>query len=470
MSELNVRNPRNGLTDYHITPPTTEQLSKCCHALRSAQSDWLQLGLAGRIEVLHQWKTALEIEKDKVLGALVEDTGRESESILEFNSILSMIDRWSLSAPDILKLDDRRTSSIPFLKIEGENVPYHLVGVISPWNFPLLLSLIDAIPALLAGSAVIIKPSEFTPRFVKPLMDTISKVPSLKGVFEVVVGAGETGVNIINNVDLVTFTGSVTTGRKVAEACAKRFIPASLELGGKDPALVLKTADIDIATSAILWGSVANAGQSCLSIERIYVDEAIFDSFVKSLVQKAKKLQLAYPTFKDGQIGPIITEQQTKIIDDQLTDARTKGATVHSGGTIEEHSGGLWCRPTVLTNVNHDMKVMTEETFGPLLPVMSVKNVDEAIGFANATSFGLGGAVFAGTEEEAISVAHQLEAGAISINDAALTAIMYEGEKNSFKLSGMGGSRMGSASIKRFIRKKALLINTGAKDPWWYEV
>jgi aldehyde dehydrogenase (NAD+) len=469
MNGLEVRNPRSGLMDYRINPPTSGELTESCGLLRKSQPAWVNLGLDGRIASMQKWKDSITNHRADILEAIITDTGRESESLLEIDSIISTINRWCLLAPELLLPEDRKTSSIPFLKIEGENVPYQLVGVISPWNFPLLLSLIDAIPALLAGSAVIIKPSEFTPRFIEPLLKTINDVPYLKDVLKIVAGAGETGVDIIENADLVAFTGSVKTGRKVAEACAKRFIPASLELGGKDASIVLKSADIDRATSAILWGSVANAGQSCLSIERTYVAEEIFSAFVELLIQKAKKLTFALPTTSGGQIGPIITVQQAKNIEEQLKDAVNKGATIHCGGSIENHSGGLWCLPTVLTEVTHEMKVMVEETFGPLLPIMSFKTVNEAVGYANDTTFGLGGAVFAGTEKEAIAVASQLDAGAISINDAALTALMYEGEKNSFKLSGMGGSRMGPASIKRFIRKKAFLINTGTKDPWWYD-
>lgn len=470
MKTLEVRNPRTGIVDYQIQPPNLEQISEYCLNLRSSQSTWFNLGLNRRINLLQKWKKELMDAKNDIITQLVHDTGRKSETILEFNSIIAMIDRWCKQAPELLKPEERKISSIPFLYIEGQFVPYQLVGVISPWNFPLLLSLIDAIPALLAGSAIIIKPSEYTPRFVEPLMKTIEKVEHLNKVLKVVVGAGKTGEDIISKVDLVAFTGSVDTGRKVGEACAKRFIPTFLELGGKDPAIVLDTADLDRATSAILWGSVANAGQSCLSIERVYVDRKIEKDFVKLLLQKVNKLQFAYPTPDDGQIGPIITNQQAAVIKTQLIDARDKGAIIHSGGEIEDKSGGEWCFPTVLTNVNHQMKVMVEETFGPLIPVMSFQNVDEAISLANDSSFGLGGAVFAGSEEEALTVASRLEGGAISINDAALTAIMYEGEKNSFKFSGMGGSRMGTASIRRFIRKKAFLINTGATDPWWYGV
>ncbi|HEY9675005.1 MAG TPA: aldehyde dehydrogenase family protein [Waterburya sp.] len=467
--QLRVRNPRTGNVDYCITPPTAEQLAAECTRLREAQIDWWQGGLEQRIEALQQWKQTLLSKKDELTKAVVTDTGRLSVSVLEIDSFISGIERWCRLAPQLLAKEDEKATAIPFIQLQQEIVPYSLVGVISPWNFPLLLSTIDTIPALLAGCAVVVKPSEIAPRFIQPLVDTIASVPKLRDVLAYVEGAGDTGAALIEGVDLVCFTGSVATGRKVAEAAARRFIPAFLELGGKDPAIALASADLELATQAILWGSVVNTGQSCLSIERIYVAQSIFDNFVEKLVEKAQRLQLAYPSIEDGEIGPIIAERQADIVAEHLSDAVEKGAVVHCGGKIEELDGGLWCRPTVLTQVNHSMKVMTEETFGPIMPVMPFSTVEEAIALANDTLYGLSAAVFAGSPAQALEVARCIEAGAISINDAALTAIMHEAEKNAFKFSGMGGSRMGAAALKRFMRKKAFLLKTKSiPDPWWF--
>lgn len=470
MSEpIGVRNPRTGQVDYWITPPTSSDLAAHCDRLRKAQMDWQQGGLEARIEALQQWKQTIQAHREQLIEALVADTGRLSVSVLEVDSFLASLDRWCGLAPDLLRPEARNTA-IPFIRLQQTAVPYGLVGVISPWNFPLLLSTIDTIPALLAGCAAVVKPSEIAPRFIQPLMQTIAAVPSLQAVLTYVAGAGATGADVIEQVDLVCFTGSVATGRTVAVAAAQLFIPAFLELGGKDPAIVLASADLELATSAILWGSVVNTGQSCLSIERIYVADAIFEPFVEQLVTKAKALPLAYPTVEDGPIGPIIAERQAIIIADHLQDAIEKGAIVHCGGKVEVLQGGLWCRPTVLTQVNHSMKVMTEETFAPIMPIMPFSTLEEAIDLANDTSYGLSAAVFAGTEAEAIGIAERLDAGAISINDAALTAIMHEGEKNAFKFSGLGGSRMGAAALKRFMRKKAFLIKTNSiADPWWFQ-
>lgn len=469
MSKIPVRNPRTGTIDNWIDPPTTDQLSAHCARLRAAQTAWKAAGLEHRIAVLQKWQQAIQNHREELIQALVDDTGRLGVSILEVDSVLSSLDRWCRLAPELLQ-DIAKPTAIPFIHLQQDSVPYPLVGVISPWNFPLLLAMIDTIPALLAGCAVIVKPSEIAPRFINPLLKILGEVPDLREILTLIEGAGDTGAALIEQVDLVCFTGSVKTGRQVAESAAKQFIPAFLELGGKDPAIVLESANLDLATSALLWGSVVNAGQSCLSIERIYVAEAIAQPFTEQLVAKATQVKLAYPTVNNGEIGPIIAERQATIIADQLQDAIAKGAIVQCGGKLENLDGGLWCAPTVLTNVNHTMKIMTEETFGPIMPIMSFTTAEEAVHLANDTIYGLSAAVFAGSEAEALAVGDRIQAGAISINDAALTALIHDGEKNAFNYSGMGGSRMGPAALKRFMRKKAYLIKTNSTpDPWWFK-
>ncbi len=465
---IEVRNPRTGKFDYVIVPPPPKLLSQQCHRLRRGQIAWQEIGIEGRIVALKQWQQAILSDRQQLTDTLVTDTGRLSASVLEIDSFLNSIDRWCNLAPQLLQ-ETAKNTSIPFISLQQTAVPYTLIGIISPWNFPLLLSTIDTIPALLAGCAVIVKPSEITPRFAAPLMNTLNTVPQLRDVLNFVEGAGQTGAALIEDVDLICFTGSVETGRIVAETAARNFIPAYLELGGKDPAIVLESADLDLATSAILWGSVVNTGQSCLSIERIYVAESIFERFYHQLVAKAHHLQLAYPTVESGEIGPIISEKQAVIINEHLHDAIDKGAIIHCGGKVEEIGGGWWCRPTVITNVNHSMKIMTEETFGPIMPTMSFSTIEEAIDLANDSIYGLSAAIFSESTELALEIGMQLDVGAISINDAGLTAMMYEGEKNSFKFSGLGGSRMGASGFKRFLRKKAFLIKTNTnKDPWWF--
>jgi succinate-semialdehyde dehydrogenase / glutarate-semialdehyde dehydrogenase len=468
---MQIRNPRTGSNDYTINPPSKKALKKQIAAMRLAQTDWANATIETRIAVMQDWKKAVENHKTELIEALCVDTGRKWETLLEADLVASSIDRWCGIAKDFFKPSERKRSSIPFLDIEQDVVPLGLVGVISPWNFPLLLSLIDTIPALLAGCAVVVKPSEVTPRFIRIMEKTIENVPILRGVFAYVEGAGKTGSDLTELCDLICFTGSTATGKKVYQKAAKHFISVFLELGGKDAALVFESADLEHATSALLWGSVANAGQSCLSIERIYVQESLIDDFVKKLSEKASKLALAYPNYDSGVIGPIISEKQVAIINAHLDDAILRGAKIETGSRqCEALGGGFYCRPTVLSGVTQDMKVIQEETFGPILPIISFKTKEEALALANGTIYGLSGAIFTNNIEDSIAIGKKMTAGAISINDAALTAIMHEGEKNSFKMSGIGGTRMGPSAIKRFMKQKAFLIkNQPIDSPWWFK-
>ena len=458
-----VRNPRTGEIDYHITPPTADELSAKAQSLRAAQKDWAAAPIEHRCAVMLQWAAAIDKNRKAIVAAESTDTGRFRIASESPDALIWGIRGWADRAPEIVKkaLLEGTSSTMPHVRYRSQLKPYPLLGVISPWNFPMMLSAIDATPALIAGCAAMIKPSEVTPRFVEPLMETIQKVPELAKVLTYVVGDGETGQNLIANADIVCFTGSVPTGRKVAEACARRFIPVFLELGGKDPVIVTENADLDRATDAVLRGSVYATGQICYSIERVYVQEKIHDAFVEKLVDKAKQVDLNYPDVHKGHIGPFIFAKQAAIVDEQLDDATKRGAKLRTGGKSQNLGGGLYMRPTVLTDVTHDMKIMRDETFGPVIPVVKYKTKDEAIKLANDTEFGLSGAVIAGSEDEAIELGREIDAGGISLQDTTLTtSILRDAEKTSFNLSGMGGSRMGPASILRFFRKKALMINT----------
>jgi succinate-semialdehyde dehydrogenase/glutarate-semialdehyde dehydrogenase len=462
---IKVRNPRTGADDYEITPPSPAELQAYAKRARQAQPAWAAQSVSQRCEVLLRWKTALSAQRAALLDALTTDTGRYLLSGIEVDGVIRALERWCQLAPTLLQETEQQSVTMPSIRFRTQFVPYELVGVISPWNFPLSLALIDALPALLAGCAVIIKPSEITPRFAGPLRHTIEAVPELRAVLSILSGAGETGAALIEQVDAICFTGSVKTGRLVAEAAARRFIPAFLELGGKDPVIVTASANVEQAASIVLRASVVNTGQACQSLERIYVHESIYEPFVQRLVELARQVPLNYPDLQQGQVGPIIMAQQADSIAGQLADAVAQGAQIRCGGAIETLGGGKWLRPTVVTHVSHQMKLMTEETFGPVMPVMSFSAIDEAIALANDSVYGLSAAVIAGDLAEAETIARRLNAGAISLNDGALTGLMNEAEKNSFKLSGLGGSRMGPAGLLRFLRKKALLFQTGLPMP-----
>lgn len=464
---LKLRNPRTGKSDGELAVTSQTELDALAAGLRAAQPAWAAQPVQVRCDALLALADALVRRRESMLDALLRDTGRWHESVIEFDSTLATLQRWAAEAPACLDTDTEVAGNVPFVKTRQQLVPYALVGVISPWNFPLLLSLIDAIPALAAGSAVLVKPSEITPRFIEVLREALAEVPALSPLIGVVIGDGATGAAVIAAVDTICFTGSVRTGRRVGEACAARFIPASLELGGKDPALVLADADLQRAARAIAWAGFVNAGQSCMSIERVYVDASIAEPFIAALVEQAGRLRLAHPQPQDGEIGPIISAAQVDIIREHLADAKARGARALTGGELVD-LGGQWCPPTVLVDVDDSMKVVREETFATILPVMVVADEEEAIARANDSVYGLSAAVFSKDQARAERVARRLQAGGVSINDASLTGMIHSAEKQSFKQSGLGGSRMGAPSIRRFLRAKALLINPGVEDPWWF--
>ena len=456
-----VRNPRTGVVDYQFQATTEGAVEREVADMREHQPAWDALGIEGRSEVLSLWGAAVEERREALLEALATDTGRYSLSRGEVLGVGRRIEAWCAQAPELLADSEQVSRVNSDVVLANQYVPYCAVGVISPWNFPLTLSLIDALPALFAGCSVALKPSEVTPRFIGPLEESIRAVPELARVFRVLPGDGETGAALVGQVDLICFTGSVATGRKVAAAAGERFIPAYLELGGKDPAMVMEGADLERAADAIARQGVLNSGQVCLSLERVYVQEGAFDEFLDLLVARAEKVRLNYPDMHSGHIGPLIRDGQAAVIEEHLADAVAGGATVHCGGKIENHGGGDWCAATVLSDVNHRMKIMTEETFGPVIPVMKFSDADEGIALSNDSDYGLSAAVFAETDEEALDIARRINCGGMSINDAGLQSVTTECEKQSFHYSGLGASRMGPSGLLRFFRKKALMTQKG---------
>lgn len=466
MTTLPLRNPRTGADDGTVAAASTRQVAATADRLRAGQHGWLGAGVHARGKHLRSWADRIQDAADAITAALYADTGRRRESRIEVDAVAGLLRQWAATAPELLEPPASRPASVPGFDVQQDFDPYALVGVISPWNFPLLLSLIDTIPALAAGASVLVKPSEVTPRFVAAIEPTLG---DLRDVLAFEIGDGATGRDVVDVVDLVCFTGSVATGRRVAVQAAERFIPVSLELGGKDPAVVLPGADLDHAARAILWGATSNAGQACQSIERVYVHVGEHEDLVDRLVAGARELRLTHPDPDDGQIGPIISAAQAQVLERHLADARERGAVARTGGTVQSLGGGLWLEPTVLTGVDHDMLVMREESFGPIIPVMGYADVDEAVRLANDTDYGLSAAVFAATTDEAVRVGLRLRAGAVSVNDAALTAMVYDAEKQSYGSSGMGASRMGPSALARFGRRRALLVNRDATpDPWWW--
>lgn len=441
---MRVRNPRTGVYDYEIPDCTAAQIVQCCKQLRNHQDAWVRSGITNRIAVLQEWKQSLIVNRELLIGALAADTGRTWETTAEVDWVIDSMDKWCAI-----------TNS--FYEEYANWIPYQLIGVISPWNFPLALSMMDTIPALLSGAAVLVKPSEITPRFIEVMNRTILAVPGLQKILLFTPGDASVGALMVNEVDLVCFTGSINTGKKIALAASKKLTPVLMETGANDPAIVLQGANLEVAATAILKGSTTNAGQNCLSFERIYVHESIHDDLVDLLIEKAKALQLVADDQHKGEIGPIIFEKQVLTINTHLEDAKALGAIILTGSeSCEQIHGGIYCRPTILVNVTHNMLLMKEETFGPIMPIMSFNSTEEVVELANAAKYSLGAAVFAATDEEAESIANRIHAGSVSINESALTAILHYGNNLSFNMSGIGGLRIGKENFSRFLKKRTI--------------
>lgn len=464
MATFDLYSPRGGEAASTIPNANAAEVGRRALALREGMSAWGASSLGDRISVLRRWQSALVEHQEAIVAALAQDTGRVALSVVEFAGVIARIDYWCAHAPAVFAEHSSGVSeTAPSVAFEHQRVPLGLVGVISPWNFPLLLTMTDALPALVAGCAVLAKPSEITSRFVEPVKASIDAVPELAAVFDLVTGLGNTGSAVIDQADGVCFTGSVATGRKVGAQAGERLIPAFLELGGKDPLVVLADADLDRAVDAALRSSVISTGQACQSIERIYVHASIFDSFVEKIVEQARSVHTNRAGESAGVLGPFIDRRQADKVEMQVRKALTEGAIQHCG-EFERDDGGAWCTPIVLTNVNHEMDICREETFGPVLPIMRFDSDEQAIAQANDTSFGLSAAVF-GEPAHALAVARRINAGAVSVNDGGLTTQVSDVEKESFGDSGVGRSRMGPAGLRRFLRTKALLIQNGPVLP-----
>lgn len=462
---LPIRNPRTGAIDFTLPVANAAQVHEKATRLRANQQQWGARPLAERIAVMQRWLGEVAKRANDIAQADAVDTGGCHTSYLQGFITMGNIGGWIEDAQAALDAASYNgpSKAMPSVAVRTQFVPYPLVSVIGPWNAPMMLVLLDAIPALFAGCAVLIKPSEVTPRWATPLFETVAAVPELAAVFDYVQGDGETGRAMIDEADLVCFTGSVPTGRKIAVQCAERLIPCYLELGGKDPVIVTETADLERATTAVLRGAVHANGMVCFSVERIYVAERIHDAFLALLIEKAGKVRLNSDDPRAGHVHPFTFAPQAKIVEAHIADAVAKGATLHTGGAVEEIDGGLYMRPTILSGVTHDMLVMQEETFGPVLPVMPFRTVEEAIALANDTPFGLTASVIAGSEAEALPIASQVNAGALFIQDTFLTFAKNRTiGSNSFGVSGVGGgARTGPEAILRYVRRKALLTQHG---------
>jgi len=458
---IDVENPATGQVIRTLPVTSPEEVRVLADRARTAQPAWEALGFEGRGRVLRRMQKWVVDNSERVIQSLIDETGKtyEDAAVVELAYGAGALGFWAKHAPGYLA-DEKIRSSSPFVlgrKLLVRYRPVGVVGVIGPWNYPLTNSFGDAIPALAAGNGVVLKPSEVTPLTSLRLAEGLRECGMPENVLQIAIGGAETGTALIDAVDFVMFTGSTATGKKVMARAAETLTPVSLELGGKDPMIVLADADIERAANAATYYSMQNGGQTCVSIERVYVEAPIYDRFVDAVTERVRALRQGPP---DGpasvEVGAMTFPPQLDIVSRHVEQARAGGARITTGGHVREGAGRFY-EPTVLADVDHTMDAMRDETFGPTVPIMKVADAEEAIRLANDSPYGLGASVWTKDRSRGEQIARRIESGYACVNDANVNYFAYELPMGGWKDSGLG-VRHGAAGIRKYTRQQAILV------------
>jgi acyl-CoA reductase-like NAD-dependent aldehyde dehydrogenase len=461
-----VENPATGDVIGTIPVLGAEQIKDMARRARAAQPQWEAIGFEGRGRVLRRAQKWMLDHADQVIETVVSETGKtyEDAQLADLGYTVTALGFWSKEGPKYLK--DERVPSWKNPIAAGKKLviryaPIGVVGVIGPWNYPIANSFGDCIPALMAGNAVILKPSEVTPLSSLLMIDMMRECGLPEDVFGVATGDGSTGAALIGEVDCVMFTGSSRTGKAVMKAAADALVPCYLELGGKDPMIVCADANLERAANAAAFYSMNNGGQVCISVERCYVEEPIYDQFVAKVTENVRGLRQGVPTdVGTVDVGAVIFPPQLDIVDEHVRDAVEKGAKVLTGGHAKR-DGGRFFEPTVLVDVDHSMKLMQEETFGPTLPIMKIANAEEGVRLANDSTYGLQASVWTGDVERGEALARRIEAGVVCVNDAQINYTALNLPMGGWKASGLG-TRHGANGIRKYTKIQSLLVTRRA--------
>ena len=453
----------------NLGPP---EVKAAATALRAAQPEWESIGPEGRSRWLLDWLDWLLDHERTILELVQAESGKTwGDATLETTTFVELVTYYTRHGAEFLQPRRVRPHSPLGLSKRLELVfrPHPLVGVITPWNGPVSTAALDCVGALMAGAAVLSKPSEVAPLAWTELARGWADVGA-PPVLAVVNGDGATGAAVVDEVDMVMFTGSSRTGRRIAARAGERLIPASLELGGKDAMIVLADADLDRAAGAATWASMLYSGQMCVSVERVYVEAPVHDAFVDRVVTEARRLRQGTdaPGSFSADVGAMATAAQLALVESHVADALAKGARALTGGR-RSHTG-LYFEPTVLVDVDHSMACMREETFGPILPIMKVTDEAEALRLANDSLYGLSASVWTGDAERGRRVACQVEAGAVNINTVLANAFQLTLPMGGWKESGIGARLGGANGVLKFCRAQALVTERLLlpREPFWF--
>jgi acyl-CoA reductase-like NAD-dependent aldehyde dehydrogenase len=438
---------------------------------RAAQSAWVARTIRDRARIVDRFRSLLLERRDDVANTIRREMGKPAVEAMSAD-VAPVLDHAAFLVSSATRvLAPRRLQARGIAHLRKQLVvthdPFGVIGVIAPWNYPLLLAAAHVLPALLAGNAVLLKPSELTTETGLSLGRLLHDAGVPEDVIQVLPGAGATGAALITEgCDKIFFTGSESTGRAIAHACAERLIPCVLELGGSDPAIVLEDAAIDIAAAGIVWGRFSNCGQSCVAPKRIYVVDGVYDRIVEAIGERVRALT-AGDTGIGADMGPPVHPRQYASILSQLEDALERGARVEAQGPVADAT--RFIPPTVLTRVPPNARVLTEETFGPLLPIVRVKDEEEAVRLANATPFGLSATVWSRDLRRAEAVARRLDAGTIMINDVLASAGMADVAHGGVKASGFGRTH-GVVGLEECVRTRTIVVDRtpSLMQPWWF--
>jgi acyl-CoA reductase-like NAD-dependent aldehyde dehydrogenase len=466
--------PATGEEVGRVPRLSTAEVEAAVMRARAAQGAWAALSFKERGRIVLRARAIVLDEIEAIARLISRESGKPvTEAIsMELTPTLDLMQFFARRTKKLLRAEKLNIGQYGLMGRSSKIIyrPLGVVGIISPWNFPWAIPLGEVVMALMSGNAVVLKPSELTPLVGAKIGDVFVRAGLPDGTLQVVTGDGQTGAALVEaGVDKIMFTGSVATGRRVAEAAAKRLIPCVLELGGKDPMIVLDDANLETAASAAVWGGFANSGQACASVERLYVHEKIAPQFIETVVGQVRALNQNIGTQEGTDIGAMSSERQLQIVEEHVEDAIKSGARALTGGHRKSELAGAFYEPTVLADVTQEMLVMREETFGPVLPIMTFKDEEEAVRLANDSVFGLTASVWTRDIARGRRLAERIEAGTVTVNEVLYTHGIAQTPWGGMKQSGLGRTH-GRLGLLELVAPQHIHVNriTHFRDLWWF--